>query len=283
MKNLLIRTVTGLFFTAAVVASLLCYGMSTVPFYLLFLFFTVVGTYELVRMGRNVGLEANLPLALLLSVTLFSIPPFVFILPKTLLPLLLLIGVVILLLLGAAVLVMELFRCRPNPIGNVSATLLPMLWVAVPFALIGLLLGSGETIVALSIFIVIWLSDTLAYCSGRLFGKHKLFERVSPKKTIEGFVISLCLTVVITACFYWIPFLKVEAFTTPWHWAGFSLVIVLFATTGDLVESLFKRSCSVKDSGKILPGHGGVLDRFDSALLAIPVAAIYWLVFQLVG
>ena len=283
MKNLLIRTATGLVFTAAVVASLLCYGMSTVFFYLLFLFFTVVGTYELVRMARNVGLEANLPLALLLSVTLFSIPPFVFLLPKPWLPLLLLVGMVVLLLLGVAVLVLELFRCLPNPIGNISATLLPMLWVAVPFALIGLLLGSGKISVALSIFIIIWLGDTLAYCSGRLFGKHKLFERVSPNKTIEGFVISLCLTIAIAACFYWIPFLKVQAFATPWHWAGFALVVVLFATAGDLVESLFKRSCSVKDSGSILPGHGGVLDRFDSSLLAIPVASIYWLIFELVG
>ena len=283
MKNLLIRTVTGLVFTAAVVASLLCYEMSSAFFYLLFLFFTVVGTFELVRMARNSGMEGNLPLALLLSVTLFSIPPFVFILPKTLLPLLFTIGVVMLLLFGVAVLVMELFRCLPNPIGNISTTLLPMFWVAVPFAIIGLLLGGGGMQVALSMFIIIWLGDTLAYCSGRLFGKHKLFERVSPNKTIEGFVISLCLTVAIAACFYWIPFLKVQAFATPWHWAGFALVVVLFATAGDLVESLFKRSCSVKDSGSILPGHGGVLDRFDSALLAIPVASIYWLIFELVG
>lgn len=261
---------------------MLCYEKSSVFFYLLFLFFTVVGTYELVRMARNVGLEGNLPMALLLSMTFFSIFQVMVALPGLWETYVLAAGCVVLLLLGVVLLVVELFRGHANPIGNVSLSLLPMLWVAVPFSVIGLLLGCQQVAVALSIFIIIWLGDTLAYCSGRLFGKHKLFERISPKKTIEGFVISLCLTVAISVSFYWIPFFH-GVFSSPWHWTGFAFVVVLFATLGDLVESLFKRSCSVKDSGSILPGHGGVLDRFDSSLLAIPVAAIYWLACVLLG
>jgi phosphatidate cytidylyltransferase len=229
-------------------------------------------------MSRNIGMEANLSLSLLLSMTLFSIPPFMFVLPAYFFWHVIVIGIVVLLLLGVIVMASELFRERPNPIGNIALSFLPLFWVAVPFTIIGFLLGIGENKVALAIFIIIWLSDTLAYCSGRLFGKHKLFERVSPNKTIEGFVISLCLTVAIVTSFHWIPFMQVQAFSSPWHWTGFALTVVLFATLGDLVESLFKRSCSVKDSGKVLPGHGGVLDRFDSALLAIPVASIYWII-----
>lgn len=281
MKNLLVRTLTGLVFVAAVIGSLLCYAKYSFFFYLLFLFFTVVGTYELVRMSRNVKMEGNLPLALLLSVTLFSIPPVVFVLPSAFMPFVFIGGGIMLLVLGVVLFASELFRGHSNPIANVSLSLLPMFWVAVPFSIIGLLLGFEQIPLALSIFIIIWLGDTLAYCSGRLFGKHKLFERVSPKKTIEGFVISLILTMGLSPILYGIPFFH-EVFATPWHWAGFALVVVSFGTLGDLVESLFKRSCSVKDSGNILPGHGGVLDRFDSAFLAVPVASIYWLVCELV-
>ena len=283
MKNLFIRTATGLLFVAAVVLSMLFYEKNPEFFYLLFLFFTVVGTYELLRMTRKINLDGNLPMALLLSVTLFTIPSMVYISPAiAFAPLFFLLAAIVMIVLGVAVVVLELFHGHPNPIGNVAVTFLPMTWVAIPFAIICLLLNYDQVGVALSLFIIIWLNDTLAYCSGRLFGKHKLFERVSPKKTIEGFVISLCLTVGLSIIFYWIPFFH-KVFASPWHWAGFALVVVLFATLGDLVESLFKRSCSVKDSGTILPGHGGVLDRFDSALLAIPVASIYWIVFQLVG
>ena len=281
MKNLLIRTITGLIFVVAVVASFLFYEKSSVFFYLLFLFFTVMGTYELVRMARNTGLVGNLPLALLLSVTLFSVPPVLFLFHGAFALYVLLTATVLLLLIGLVLMTTELFRGHANPIGNVSLSLLPMLWVAVPFSIIGLLLGYQQVAVVLAIFIIIWLGDTLAYCSGRLFGKHKLFERVSPKKTLEGFLISLCFTVGLSTIFYWIPFFH-EVFPSPWCWMGFSFVIAVFATAGDLVESLFKRSCSVKDSGSILPGHGGVLDRFDSAFLAIPIASIYWFICELV-
>lgn len=279
MKNLLIRTATGLVFTAAVVLSLVFYEKSTVFFYLLFLFFTVMGTFELVRMAHKIGIDANLPLALLLSVTLFSIPPFLFATTSPVVPL---CGAVILLALGMAVVVLELFRFRPNPLGNVALSFLPAFWIALPFTLIGLLLGYHESSMVLSVFILIWLSDTLAYCMGRLFGRHKLCERISPNKTVEGFVFSMVLTVGASLGFYWIPYFQTPSFPTPWHWAGFAVVVVGFATLGDLVESLFKRSCSVKDSGSILPGHGGVLDRFDSTLLAIPAASIYWLIFELI-
>ena len=106
-------------------------------------------------------------------------------------------------------------------------------------------------------------------------GRHKLCERISPKKTWEGFLIALVLTVAASVSFRYIGFFTDAISWSPLQWVGFAMVVVLFGTLGDLVESMIKRSCGVKDSGNILPGHGGILDRFDSVLMAVPSAALY--------
>ena len=122
----------------------------------------------------------------------------------------------------------------------------------------------------LSIFIFTWVNDTGAYCTGMLFGKHRLFERISPKKSWEGSVggaaFSLLAAAVMSRFF---PFLSLP------QWMGLGLTVVVFGTWGDLTESLLKRTLGIKDSGNILPGHGGMLDRFDSTLMAVPAAVIY--------
>lgn len=275
MKNLILRTCTGIVFLAAVISSFLLYDVAPAFFYLLFLFFTLVGTFELTRMAENIGVKANTVIALLMSAVIFSWPIF-----SNLGFVFLLFSICVIPLLFVLLLFVELFKVEGNHLSNVAVTCLPMLWVAVPFAMIGVMLDEGVSLV-LSVFIIIWLNDTLAYCSGRLFGKHKLFERISPKKTIEGFVIAMVLTAAITVSFYWIPFFEVDCFTTPWHWCGLALLVILAGTFGDLAESMFKRNCDVKDSGKILPGHGGILDRFDSSFFAIPVAFVFWMIAQL--
>ena len=124
----------------------------------------------------------------------------------------------------------------------------------------------------LAVFIFLWTNDTGAYCTGSLFGRHKLFPRVSPGKSWEGSIGGgvLCLAV-SQLLSLWLPEL------TRWEWMGFALTVVLFGTWGDLVESLFKRQLGIKDSGNILPGHGGMLDRFDSSLMAIPAVITYLL------
>jgi phosphatidate cytidylyltransferase len=123
-------------------------------------------------------------------------------------------------------------------------------------------------------FIFIWLYDTGAYCIGMLLGKHRLFERISPKKSWEGVFggIAACIAGAY-ATFYWFDeFFQVPDLAT---WIGLSVVVAVFATFGDLVESLVKRTVGVKDSGNILPGHGGILDRIDSLLLVAPAVLIY--------
>ena len=144
----------------------------------------------------------------------------------------------------------------------------------------------GETIygllLPLSIFVFLWCNDTGAYISGSLLGKHKLFPRVSPAKSWEGSIGGGIIVCLIAWLMSYIDHNNVlESFgATPTglstlQWIGLGLVVVFFGTWGDLVESLFKRTLGVKDSGNILPGHGGMLDRFDSSLMAIPAAVVY--------
>lgn len=183
------------------------------------------------------------------------------------------------LLLLLYLMITELYLKKKNPTGNWAYSMLSQLYVALPFALLNVLAfhNSPETssvsynpILPLSIFVFIWLSDTGAYCVGSLIGKHRLFERISPKKSWEGSIGGGVFS--IASSFVFAHFFS---FMSGWQWAGLALVVVIFGTWGDLTESLMKRQLGIKDSGNILPGHGGMLDRFDSALMAIPAAVVY--------
>ena len=128
----------------------------------------------------------------------------------------------------------------------------------------------------LALFVFIWVNDTGAYLVGTLFGKHKLNERISPKKTVEGFIGGIVFTVL--ASFVFVRFIPVCPINSYIFWAVFAVIIALFGTLGDLFESLIKRTYEVKDSGQIMPGHGGILDRIDSLLIAVPAIYLYLLV-----
>ena len=178
----------------------------------------------------------------------------------------------------------ELYLKQPNPVNDWAYTMLSQLYIALPLSMIYVLAFIAspdgavrfESLIPLSVFVFLWVNDTGAYCAGSLLGRHKLFPRVSPGKTWEGSV-GGGLFVLIAAAL-------VGHFAnqgdTPHllgipQWMGLGLVVTVFGTWGDLVESLLKRTWGIKDSGKLLPGHGGMLDRFDSSLLAIPAAVIY--------
>ena len=175
----------------------------------------------------------------------------------------------------------ELFTKAPNPINNWAYTMLSQMYIALPFSTINLLAfqtAGGEqqynALLPLSIFVFLWVNDSGAYCVGSLLGRHKLFPRVSPGKSWEGSVGGGLLVLVAAAIIGWLTGGETHSLSIP-VWMGLGLVVVVFGTLGDLVESLFKRTLGVKDSGNILPGHGGMLDRFDSSLMAIPAAVIY--------
>lgn len=170
--------------------------------------------------------------------------------------------------------IIELYRNRPQPIANIGYTILGIIYVAVPFTLLHELsyyanFEFGNTYnydILLGYFFVLWANDTGAYLVGRKIGKTKLFERISPKKTWEGSIGGVVLGLII-GYVNSILFPEIDLII----WLGIALIIVIFGSLGDLVESLFKRSLNIKDSGKLLPGHGGVLDRFDGIFISAPM------------
>lgn len=178
----------------------------------------------------------------------------------------------------------ELYARNTNAINDWAYTMLGQMYIALPLAMINVLafrqspdgLITYNFLLPLSVFVFLWINDTGAYCTGSLIGRHKLFPRISPGKTWEGSVGGGLLVVAVAAVIgYWDNRLTGMAGLSVAAWMGLGLVIVVFGTWGDLVESLFKRTLGVKDSGRMLPGHGGMLDRFDSSLMAIPAAVIY--------
>ena len=180
--------------------------------------------------------------------------------------------------------VSELYARNTNAINDWAYTMLGQMYIALPLAMINVLAFRSSAdglrpyyfLLPLSVFVFLWINDTGAYCTGSLIGRHKLFPRISPGKTWEGSVGGGLLVVVVAAVIgYWENRLMGMAGLSITEWMGLGLVIVVFGTWGDLVESLFKRTLGVKDSGRMLPGHGGMLDRFDSSLMAIPAAVVY--------
>lgn len=181
--------------------------------------------------------------------------------------------------------VAELYLKNESPILSWAYTMLGQMYIAFPLSLINILAfgngdvsvgGSANMLLPLSVFILLWANDTGAYCTGSLLGRHKLFPRISPAKSWEGSIGGGVLSIIVTAL---IGHYGANGAGTKGMdimvWIGLGVVVVVFGTWGDLVESLFKRTIGVKDSGKILPGHGGMLDRFDSSLLAIPAVVVY--------
>lgn len=173
----------------------------------------------------------------------------------------------------------ELYQKDTNPVQSLAYSVLGQFYIAVPFALINYLTFSSPTSsniplyhysLILALFLFIWVNDSFAYLVGSILGKSKMFERISPKKSWEGFfggAIFAVIASVIYSYFY--------TNLTLVEWIGFALVTVVFGTFGDLIESLFKRSLKIKDSGNIIPGHGGILDRLDSFIFALPALFIY--------
>ncbi|QFZ55556.1 phosphatidate cytidylyltransferase [Oceanihabitans sp. IOP_32] len=191
-----------------------------------------------------------------------------------------------LILLSATILVQllliqNLFSTKTKKYSKFKAYIYTTLYASAPFVFLVLIANYSSVfnpIVLLSSFILVWVNDSFAYLVGKNFGRHKLFESISPKKTIEGFLGGLFFSF-ITSYF-------IATFTetlTMVHWLILSLIISVFGTLGDLVESKFKRQSNVKDSGNIMPGHGGLLDRLDSIIFAAPFIYLFLRIIQYVS
>lgn len=183
------------------------------------------------------------------------------------------------LLYGLVRFTIQLYITNKNPIKSLQQSFFCICYVAIPLGLMSTISFSENSMLLLSIFIFLWLNDSGAYLVGSTIGKHRLFERISPKKSWEGFWGGLVLSVIA-------GYVMGAYFNDIFHgpsallFAGWGMVVSIFATLGDLTESLMKRTAGVKDSSHLIPGHGGILDRIDSLLFAVPASLIYLVVIK---
>ncbi len=275
MKNLIARTITGVLFVAVIVVSffnpMAMTGLfSLVTALTVWEFTGLVNEREGVTINRFICTVAGTYFYYAMSGFCSNVTPATVFVPY-------LVTIVYLL-------VAELYAKNEDPINNWAYTMMSQFYIALPLSLLNVLAfrvtADGTTftsVLPLSIFVFLWINDTGAYCCGSLLGKHKLFPRISPAKSWEG-SIGGGIFVIATAVFIWdlIEYHGInDLHLSVYEWVGLGITVAVFGTWGDLVESLFKRTLGIKDSGKILPGHGGMLDRFDSSMLAIPAAVIY--------
>ena len=275
MKNFIIRTITAVFFVAAIVTSFL----RPEAMILLFALVTGMTVWEFCTLvSDRPGVQVNRFICSVAAVYLFfamagynsGLTPSTVFVPY-------LVSIIYLM-------VAELYLKAEDPVNDWAYTLMSQLYIALPFSLLNVLAfrSTGSSIVysylaPLSVFVFLWVNDAGAYICGSLLGRHKLFPRISPGKSWEGsiggglLVVAASIGIWYLTEQYGVNDLGLQA----WEWAGLGLVIVIFGTWGDLVESLLKRTLHIKDSGNILPGHGGMLDRFDSTLMAIPASVVY--------
>ena len=283
-KNFIVRAITGVLFVAVMV----CGFLNPRAMILLFAIITALTLWEYTGLVNDdeKNIQVNRFISTVAGVYLFIavaawrtgiVGNFVVMVPYIL-------SIVYLM-------VSELYTGNKNAINDWAYTMFGQMYIALPFSLINILAfemapdGSGvrfDTLLPLSIFIFLWANDTGAYCTGSLLGKHKLFPRISPAKSWEGSIGGGILVLIVAAILGYIANngSNTHALNIA-QWMGLGLVVVVFGTWGDLVESLFKRTLGVKDSGNILPGHGGMMDRFDSSLMAIPAAVVYLYSIQL--
>ncbi|UEG53989.1 phosphatidate cytidylyltransferase [Mucilaginibacter daejeonensis] len=265
------RAITGIFFVAVMLGS---FFAGPVIFSVFYGFLAILCLQEFYGLLKKAGLKPNIPLGLISGAAIYASFAALFhwdAYPEaaTLHKL-----IFLLVLPLAAILVNELYRDTETPFANIGYTYLGIILTILPFTFyhtLGFVTNTGfDAHVPMAFLIMLWANDTGAYLTGRQFGRAKLFERHSPKKTWEGFIGGILIAAVVGYILS-IYFKELE-----WRqWVSMAIIIGIVGTLGDLVESMFKRSINVKDSGGLLPGHGGLLDRFDGLLLAAPVVFVY--------
>lgn len=271
VNNLATRSLTAVFFIIVMVGSILL-GQNV--FSVLLFIITILSLNEFISLSTNDKVQPALwPTLITGGITytflaanamgiteakwLFVIIPFIFLL-----------------------FIIELWRNRKYPFSNIALSLAGVFYIALPFGLLMYffdpvtLIGPVHYGIVLGFLLILWLNDTGAYFIGSLFGKHKLFERISPGKTWEGSA-GGALFALLTAWGLSFVFHRLDVV----QWLILALITIIAGTLGDLVESMLKRSLGIKDSGNILPGHGGILDRFDAVLLSAPFVFVYLALF----
>lgn len=260
------RTITGALYGIVFISSLIFGELSCSLFFLVVMLLAIKEFYALVQ---NEKTKPQVYLGMLISLGLFA-SSFLYFKSFELSKISFAISCFLVLL----VFILELFRKESVSYSNIGLTLMGVIYISIPMSLTFFLSHNDanqyDYILLLSVFILIWMSDVGGYFAGVNFGKHKLLERISPKKSWEGvaggFVLCIISSIILS------NFVTKLDLT---EWIILGIIICISSVIGDLIESMIKRTANVKDSGTILPGHGGILDRFDSALLVIPIVYIY--------
>lgn len=275
MKNLVVRTLSGIVLAAVMLGAI---AWSQWSFGALLLLLLLAGMYEFYVLAEKQGNAPQKVVGLVAGVVLFILN-FAFVSDD--IEVLgsasqaYACGLAFLLLLLPAMFICELYRRRDNPASGIGTTMMGVCYVALPLSLMCYIPIVGSEVwnpwVMIFYIFIIWANDVFAYLIGMSIGRHRLCERLSPKKSWEGFFGGIAGAVAMgVAASYVLD-------TAVWVWVGLAIVAAATGVLGDLVESMFKRAAGVKDSGNLIPGHGGVLDRFDAMLLSAPFVFVYML------
>jgi len=268
LKGLIKRSITGIVFAAVMLAGIIIHQY---VFAIVFTIFLLLTLLEFYKISENIGYEPSTKIGLISGFLLFIIFFFAAnrVIPQKFIFLSILIPLVTLL--------PDLFDKRKNGFKNSMITIAGIIYIALPFSLLSFILFPSNNAepefypwILIGIFVIIWIYDSMAYVFGSWLGKHKICQRISPKKSWEGLiggaVFAVITSVVISMIFDELSLI---------NWIVIALLIVSFGTSGDFFESKLKREAGVKDSGSILPGHGGMLDRLDTVLFAVPVIFVW--------
>ena len=274
-KSLLTRASVGAVYIAIILLGILG---GRISFLVVFGIITGIGLFEFYRMVEKNTTHAISKIFNIVSGMLIFLSVFLYLEGVTsyALPVVVLLYLLILFLSAVCIPRNDIFHATIYSVfGQMYVTMPLSLLMFVSYQFSYALVGYYYAFI-LALFVFIWVNDTGAYIIGTCFGKHRLNERISPKKSIEGFIGGIVFTVL--ASFAFIHFAPVYPIDSYVFWAVFAIIVALFGTLGDLFESLIKRTCEVKDSGDIMPGHGGILDRIDSLLIVVPAVYLYLLV-----
>ncbi len=269
MNDLTKRSFTGAAYVAVMLGGIVIHPFVFAVVYVVILFFT---QSEFYKIYENAGYKPHKVFGLISGVSLFAL---FFLVASHVIPYIFILFAVPFIFF---VFIAELLRTNNNAIKNSSLTLFGLVYVALPFSLLNFIvfvpkmLGSSTYYpwILAGIFFIIWSYDSMAYLSGSMLGKHKIASKISPKKSWEGLIGGAVFAVIVSLVCA-VLFQEISMF----EWVVISFIIVIFGTLGDFFESKLKREIGLKDSSDLLPGHGGLLDRFDSLLFSVPVIFIW--------